>query len=589
MNEIDFTKLKPGEYARKSSESEDKQMLSIVSQHEANLKSAEYYKLPAFVDVFQEAKSAKTEFMRPEFSRMMSAIERGLIDCIVCWKPDRLARNMTEGGKIIDLLSSGKLKAIISHDKVYYPWDNVMVLSIEFSQGKQFVKELSINVKRGQTKKASMGIPHGIASLGFLNDKTEEKGNRKWLVDELKLNQIKTLLDMFLTGTYSAGSLHRYAVETLKLTTVKHKRIGGCLIQRSRIYEILKDPIYAGFFFYGGQRYELDTNLPQLITEDQHNRIKTILSKKHIPKIKEHKTTFSGFLASDEGDFIGQDVKFQLICDCKRKFAYMSKTHCPFCNAEIDKLEHPKYLEYTLYYNIRKKKARQEYRSLSEDKIVNKLAQFVDANLTFSQELAMWSREYLQELKNKELNEVIFKREIAENNRIEFEEKKARLRVKLRDGLFTDEEYRSDLEVLQKQYSQGEKVEEIDWYTRMDEIIDLTLRMKQVLQSGTVQQKRNILSQLGSNLIWNDIELSIHNDIAVETLVEGIKRAKLINFKFEPENCVVYSGPKEKTEVFSSVFSTMLRWQDSNLRPIDYTYPTISSGGGLYHHPFLLE
>ena len=559
MNHVEFTKLKPAEYSRKSSESEDKQMLSIVSQHDENAKSVEYHKLPRYVDIFQEARSAKTEFTRPEFNRMMSAIEKGLVDSIVCWKLDRLARNMTEGGKIIDLLSSGKLKAIITHDKVFYPWDNVIVMSVEFSQGKQFVKELSVNVKRGQTKKASMGIPHGVATLGFLNDRSEEKGNRRWMVDELRLQALKTLFEMFLTGTYSAGKLHRYAVEELKLTTVHRKRIGGALIVLSRIYEILTDPIYAGFFFYGGERYELDSKLPRLITEDQHNKIKMILARNNIPKIKEHKTTFSGFIASDEGDFIGQDVKYQLICDCKKKFSYMSRTHCPFCNAEIAQLKHPKYLEYTLYYNVKKKKARRDYKTVSEDKLAIKLDGFVVEDLTFSEELAAWSRQYIEELKVKELNEVIFKNRNAENNKAEFEKKKARLRVMLRDTQITDEEYRTDLAALEEQYKPSGEKERADWYSRMGEMVDLTQSMRDVLTYGTVQQKRNILSKLGSNLVWNDVELNIYNDPAVQKLIDGIKRAKLINPEFEPKNCVVYTASNEKTEAFSSVFSTMLR------------------------------
>src|SRR3989339_908667 len=327
MNTLDFTTLKVANYNRKSSEAEDRQVLSIGSQIEEARRIAEFYKLPPFTEVFQEAKSAKKEFERQEFSRMMQMIHSGEVNAIACWKLDRLARNMTEGGQLIDLLSSGVLKAVITHDKVYYPHDNVIVMAIEFSQGKQFVKDLSVNVKRGQTKKARMGVPHGVASLGFLNDKTEEKGNRRWIVDDLRLKAIKTLFEMFLTGTYSAGKLHRYAIKELKLTTVKRKRIGGAPITLSRIYEILKDPTYAGFFTYGGERYELDSSLPRLITEGEHEKVRALLSKKNIPKSQRHETTFAGFVQSDEGAFMGQDVKCQVICDCKNKFAYLDRTH----------------------------------------------------------------------------------------------------------------------------------------------------------------------------------------------------------------------------------------------------------------------
>ena len=33
---------------------------------------------------------------------------------------------------------------------------------------------------------------------------------------------------------------------------------------------------------------------------------------------------------------MGVDVKFQLICDCKNKFAYRDKTHCPVCGISIE-------------------------------------------------------------------------------------------------------------------------------------------------------------------------------------------------------------------------------------------------------------
>src|SRR3989339_1597305 len=197
-NTIDFTKLKVGNYNRKSSEAEDRQMLSVDSQIDEAARISSFYNLPKFVEVFKESKSAKKEHERKEFSRMMEMVFSGKLDSIVCWKLDRLARNMTEGGRIIDLISAGVIKAIITHDKVYYPWDNVLLMAVEFGQGKQFVKDLSVNVKRGLQKKASMGIPSGVAFLGFINDKTEEKGNRKWLVDDLRLKKISILFEMFL-------------------------------------------------------------------------------------------------------------------------------------------------------------------------------------------------------------------------------------------------------------------------------------------------------------------------------------------------------------------------------------------------------
>ena len=569
MNNIDFTKLKTASYNRKSSEAEDKQMLSIQSQIDEANRIAQYHHLKPFVELFKESKSAKTGGVRPEFSRMMSRIKKGEIDAIVCWKADRLARNMQEGGEIIDLLSSGILKAIITHDKVFYPWDNVLILAIEFGMGKQFVKELSINVKRGQTKKASMGTPHGVASLGFLNDKTEEKGNRKWLVDEKRIWKIKKLFEMFLTGTYSAGKLYKYAIDELKLTTFKRKHSGGNLIVNSRIYEILKDPIYSGFFLYGGEKYELDKNLPRLITEAEHTRVKEILSRKNIPKSQHHEAVYSGFIKSDEGNFMGQDVKFQLICDCKNKFSYLSRTHCPKCGVEIDKMENPKYLKYTHYYNVKKKKTKQSYRYLAEDVVTDNLSDFIENNLNFSNDLINWSRNYIHELKDKETSEKILISRDKEIRKQDYELKKSKLRALLRDGKINDDEYDTDLEILGKEYSDTiDGGKSTDWYTEMIEITDVLEVIMDIFKNGSYQAKRVIFSKLGSNLTWNEKILSIHNKKSVNKLVEGIKLIKSNYPEFSPKLSFTEQGLNEKIEPLSPIFSTMLLRQGSNLRPI---------------------
>ena len=558
-NQLDFTRLKPCNYNRKSSESEDKQMLSISSQLDEAKRICEYYKLPDFIEVFQESKSAKKEFLRPEFIRMIDMIKKGEIDSIVCWKLDRLARNMTEGGMLIDLLSSGGLKAIITHDKVYYPSDNVLLMSVEFGQGKQFVKDLSVSVKRGQTKKATMGMPHGLATLGFLNDKTEEKGNRNWFVDDVRLKSIKVLLDMFLTGTYSAGKLHKYAVNELKLTTVKRKRIGGELISHSRIYEILKDPIYAGFFIYNDVKYELDCKLPRLITEAQHEKIKQILSKKNIPKTQHHQTTYSGFITSENNEFIGQDVKFQVICDCKKKFAYRNKTHCPKCGIDIDKMENPKYLSYAWHYNVKKKKNGIPYKSIADSKVDEEVVNLFVNNIAFSDEVVAWSKKYIHEMKEKELSQKILINQRKEERKVEYQEKKSKTRAMWRDQKITQEEYDEDITTLNNEYSDvTSKVEQVDWYSRLMEIADMTQRVAGVLKSDDVQAKRNILSSLGSNLVWDDEKLIIINKKEIQTLIDATKNTKSIYSKFEPNLSLMEQGLKEKTGAFSPVFSTWL-------------------------------
>src|SRR6267378_1121059 len=86
-------------YSRKSSEAEDRQILSIESQIQEVKKVAEKLGIP-IQGILSEAKSAKAPG-RPVFNDMMQRIYRGEAQGVICWKLDRLARNPIDGGAII--------------------------------------------------------------------------------------------------------------------------------------------------------------------------------------------------------------------------------------------------------------------------------------------------------------------------------------------------------------------------------------------------------------------------------------------------------------------------------------------------------
>ena len=97
-------------YARKSTDVEDKQVLSIDAQL-TELRSFAREQGLDVIEEFIEKQSAKVPG-RPIFGQMLRRIERGEANGIVSWHPDRLARNSVDGGQIIYLLDTGKLASI---------------------------------------------------------------------------------------------------------------------------------------------------------------------------------------------------------------------------------------------------------------------------------------------------------------------------------------------------------------------------------------------------------------------------------------------------------------------------------------------
>ena len=104
-------------YARKSSESEDRQALSIESQvRELTLIAARQG--ISVSEVLTEAHSAKAPG-RPVFGELMRRVQKGEIRGVVCWKMDRLARNHLDHGAVLQSLAEGRLDRIVTSDRTY--------------------------------------------------------------------------------------------------------------------------------------------------------------------------------------------------------------------------------------------------------------------------------------------------------------------------------------------------------------------------------------------------------------------------------------------------------------------------------------
>ncbi len=228
-------------YARKSTESEDRQSLSIQSQI---IEMQEIAKRDGVhvVKIFQESKSAK-EPGRPVFAEMIKYIQSGKAQGVLCWKIDRLARNPVDEGLVKWLLQKEVIKQIRTSDREYNPDDNVVIASIEFSMANQYIRDLSKNVKRGLAEKVRRGEYPGCQSLGYTRD------------PKTKLLQIDPTTAPYVCTAFELYATHHWSILRLadKLYEDGLRSRSGRKLGKSRLHRILSNPLYCGLFEWNGQ------------------------------------------------------------------------------------------------------------------------------------------------------------------------------------------------------------------------------------------------------------------------------------------------------------------------------------------------
>ena len=232
-------------YARKSTDVEDKQVLSIEAQLTELRDYAKRENLNIALE-FIEKQSAKVPG-RPIFNEMMKCIEKGDADSILSWHPDRLARNSIDGGKIIYLLDTGKLASL----KFPTFWcdstsQGKFMLNMAFGQSKYYVDSLSENTKRGLRQKVRNGDYPTLAPVGYINDSR----TKTVVVDRKKAKVIKQAFEFYVKG----GN----RLEDVSNFLAKHNLFSktGKKIHKSRATSILSNPFYTGLFRYGGELHE---------------------------------------------------------------------------------------------------------------------------------------------------------------------------------------------------------------------------------------------------------------------------------------------------------------------------------------------
>lgn len=232
-------------YARKSTEQDEKQALSIDSQVKEMLAISERDGLE-IVDIRREAHSAKDSGQRPVFKELLEDIQRGRYNGILTWAPDRLSRNAGDLGSVVDLMDQKSLIEIRTYGQQFRNSPNEkFLLMILCSQAKLENDNKSINVKRGLKTRVEMGLWPAPAPTGYIKEKRMDR-KCETLIDPDRAPVIKKMFEKVAYEKWSGRKVYHWLKFELNFKTVT----GNKNLTLGNIYLILQNHFYYGIFEY---------------------------------------------------------------------------------------------------------------------------------------------------------------------------------------------------------------------------------------------------------------------------------------------------------------------------------------------------
>lgn len=425
---METEKVKYCLYARKSTESEERQVLSIDSQIKEMLQLADREGLE-IVTMKRESHSAKETGQRPVFNEIIEELRVGKFNGILTWAPDRISRNAGDLGKIVDLMDAGKLKEIRTFGQKFSNNPNEkFLLMILGSQAKLENDNRGINVKRGLRTRVEMGLWPGVAPLGYLNQRDLDK-KCQLVVDTFRAPIVKKIFEKVAYEKMSGRKIYNW----LRFEANFYTR-GNKPLTLAGVYRILESPFYYGMFEY---------------PKDSGNWYQG----KHEPLIT--KELFEQAQAQLKRDNIQRENK---------EFAFTKLFTCGYCESGISAEEkwkqlkdgtHAKYIYYSCSRS-RDRNCKNKY--IREEELITEMLKILDkVNIN---ELGM---------------------------RQKLEDEIARFNIFQRSVLGATDKIKNNTETDIRNYA------------------------KYILKEGMVSEKRELLANLRSRIVYKDKELTLTN------------------------------------------------------------------------------
>lgn len=482
-------------YARVSTKDQAEEGYSLSAQTRL-LKDYAERKGLEITKEFAIPESASGRVERKTFAEMLDHLRINTeVKYILCEKVDRITRNFKDAVKLDEWLNEDEERqvhfvkqSLIIHKNAKsnekFQWDIYLALA------RQYSNNLSEEVKKGQKEKIAAGWLPAKPPLGYRT--VGDKGHKVHVIDDSTAPLVKRMFELYATGNYSTKKLGQVMYQEGLRT-----RDGNRLV-KSRLHDLLSDP-----FYYGMLRWNEEVSQGKhqpLISRELFDTVQDNLNNKGTHKHRKYLPLFKGFIKCGE---CGGTVTWEI----QKGHWYGHCNHYRSCT--------------------QKKYVRQE---MVEERVLD----YLNALTIEDGRIVEWIKKSLKESHKDEIE--YHKSSLGELNH-RYEQIQRRLDLlyddKL-DGRITKEFYERKF----KQYTEEKEVavesirqhdtSQTKYFELGMNILELAQRAKEIYLKRSVEEKRQLLSLVFSNLSLKDGNASSVYHPAFQLIAERVKTSQLL-------------------------------------------------------------
>ena len=393
-----------------------------------------------------------------------------------------------------------------------------MVMQVEFGMANQYIRDLSTNTKRGLRKRLADGWFPGVAPLGYLNNKYQQKSLEPIYPDPNSFAVVQKCWRYLIETKIPIDQLYQKAVKEWGLTNRYDSTPA-----RSMFYKIFDNPFYYGYFYYNDELHS-GKHKP-MITKQQFDQAQSIIGYTKRPTYKNQKFAYTGLATCGE-------------CGC----AITAET-------KYKKLKNGTTRSYT-YYHCTKRRGECSQKCLEEKKFNEQVAEVLK-EIEIPPSFHKWA---IKVLKRQNAAEAQLHRETVEK----YAKLHKQLSVKIErlldlqlSGGIDIEVYREKNNQLNEEKAKMESLmkshvdETSDWLERADQVFNFAVMASKSFQDASLETRREILTNLGKVIVLEDREVTITLPDELKKVLTVAKEVKKIHEALEPKNAQVEQGHLE--------------------------------------------